>query len=164
MGDKIEKLSFVAKTEPQCALSGLTKSLQAEWNFSHDVLGGSSQLFQPLENLLMEKFLPAILETSSISSMERSLFCLPARKGGLGVSNPTSFADESYNTSREAVTVLYHPIVDQHGFSHEDHRKQMSRSRKKHHRIMEEKHEELLGELLNELPADQVRAVKRING
>ena len=28
---------------------------------------------------------------------------------------------------------------------------------------MEEKHEDLLGELLNELPADQVRAVKRIN-
>ena len=28
---------------------------------------------------------------------------------------------------------------------------------------MEEKHEELLGEFFNELPADQVRAVKRIN-
>ena len=79
----------------------------------------------------MEKLLPAILGTSSISSMERRLFCLPARNGGLGVSNPTSFADESYNTSREAVTVLYDAIVDQHGFSHEDHRKQMSRSRKK---------------------------------
>ena len=124
-------------------------------------MGGSSQLFQPLENLLKENFLPATLGTSSISSMERVLFCLPARKGSLGVSNPTSFADESYNTSREAVTVLYDAIVDQHGFSHEDHRKQMSRSRKKHHRIMEEKHEELLGELLNELPADQVRAVKK---
>ena len=111
----------------------------------------------------MEKFLPTILGTSSISSMERRFFCLPARKGGLGVSNPTSFADESYNTSREAVTVLYDAIVDQHSFSHEDHRKQMSRSRKKHHQIMEEKHEELLGELLNELPADQVRTVKRIN-
>ena len=95
--------------------------------------------------------------------MERRLFCLPAKKGGLGVSKPTSFAFESYNTSREAVTVLYDAIVDQHSFSHEDHRKQMSRSRKKHHRIMEEEHEELLGELLNELPADQVRAVKRIN-
>ena len=35
--------------------------------------------------------------------------------------------------------------------------------RKKNYRIMEEKHEELLGELLNELQADQVRAVKRIN-
>ena len=43
--DKIEKLSFAEKTEPQCALSGLTKSLQAEWNFSDCVLGGSSQLF-----------------------------------------------------------------------------------------------------------------------
>ena len=161
--DKFEKLSFVAKTEPQCALSGLTKSLQAEWNFSHRVLGGSSQLFQPIENLLMETFLPALLGTSSISSMERPLFCLPARKGGLGVSNPTSFADESHNTSREAVTVLYDAIVDPHGFSHENHRKQMSRSRKKHHRIMEEKHEELLGELMNELPADQVLPVKRIN-
>ena len=161
--DKIEKLSFVAKTEPQCALSGLTKSLQAQWNFSHRVLSGSSHLFQPLENLLMEKFLPAILETSSISSMERRFFCLPARKGGLGVSNPTSFTDESYNTSREAVTVPNDAIVDQHGFSHGDHRKQMSRSRKKHHQIMEEKHEELLGEFLNELSADQVRAVKRIN-
>ena len=129
--DKIEKLSFVAKTEPQCALSGLTKSLQVECNFSHCVVGGSSQLFQPLENLRMEKFLPAILGTSSISTMERRLFCLPARKGGLGVSNPTSFADEPYNTSREAVTVLYDAIVDHHGFSHEDHRKQITRSRKK---------------------------------
>ena len=160
---KIEKLSFVEKSELQCASSGLTKSLQAEWNFSHRVLSGSSQLFQPLENLLMEKFLPAILGTSSISSMERRFFCLPAKMGSLGVSNPTSFADESYNTSREAVTLLYDAFVDQHGFSHEDHRKQMSRSRKKHHRKIEEKHEELLGELLNELPTDQVRAVKRIN-
>ena len=119
--DKFEKLSFVAKTEPQCALSGLTKSLQAEWNFSHRVLGGSSQLFQPLENLLMEKCLPVILGNLSISSRERRLFCLPARKGGLGVSNLTRFGDEFYNTSREAVTVLYDNIVDQHGFSHEDH-------------------------------------------
>ena len=95
--------------------------------------------------------------------MERRLFCLPARKGGLGVSNPTSFAEESYNTSLEAVMVLYNAIVDQHGFSHEDHRKQKSRSRRNHHRIMEEKHEGLLGELLNELAADQVRALKRIN-
>ena len=122
--DKIENCSFVAKIEPQCALSGLAKSLQAECNFSHRVLGGSSQLFQPLENLLMEKFLPAILGISSISSMERRVFCLPARKGGLGVSNPISFADESYNTSWEAVTVLYDAIADQHGFSHEDHRKE----------------------------------------
>ena len=45
--DKMENLSFVAKTEPQCALSGLTKSLKAEWNFSQRVLGSSSQLFQP---------------------------------------------------------------------------------------------------------------------
>ena len=37
--DKNEKLSFVAKTEPQCALSGLTKSLQAEWNFPIVFLG-----------------------------------------------------------------------------------------------------------------------------
>ena len=111
----------------------------------------------------MENFLPATLGTSSISSMRRRLFCLPARKGGLGESDSTSFADESHNTSREAATVLYDAIVDQHGFSHEDHRKQMSRLRKKHHRIVEEKQEELLGELLNELPADQVRAVKRIN-
>ena len=105
--DKIEKFSFVAKREAQCALSGLTKSLQVEWNFSHCVLGGSSQFFQPLESPLMEKFLPVILETSSISSIERRLFYLPARKVGLGVSNPTSFADESYNTSREAVTFLW---------------------------------------------------------
>ena len=127
--DKIEKLSFVAKTEPQCALSGLTKSLQADLSFSHRVSGGSIQPFQPLENLLMEKFLPEILGTSSISSMERRLFRLPARKGGLGVSNATSFADESYNMSREAVTVFDDAIVDQHGFSHEDQRKQIDRGK-----------------------------------
>ena len=77
--DKIEKL--VAKTEPQSALSGLTKSLQAEWHFSHSVLGGSSQLFQPLENLQMEKFLPAILETPSISSNGETSFLFASKKG-----------------------------------------------------------------------------------
>ena len=79
------------------------------------------------------------------------------------MSNPTSFADESYNRSQEPVTVLYDAIVDRHGFSYEDHRKQLSRSRKKTSSNNEEKHEVLLGEFLNELPADQVHAVKRIN-
>ena len=83
--DKFGKFSFVAKTDPQCALSGLTKSLQAEWNFSHRVLGGSSQLFQPLENLLTEKFLPKILGTSSISSMERRLFFSSKKAWSLSV-------------------------------------------------------------------------------
>ena len=92
--------------------------------------------------------------------MERRLFCLPARKCGLGASNPTSFADESYSTSRVAVTVLYDAIVDQYGFSHEKANVSIA---EKHHRIMEDKLEKLLGELLNELPADQFRAVKRIN-
>ena len=103
----------------------------------------------------MEKFLPAILRTSSISSMERLLFCLPARKGDLGVSNPTSFADESYNTSREAVMVLYDAIVDQHSFSHEDHGMQMYRSRKKHHRIMEEKNVGRVIELATSRPSSR---------
>ena len=95
--------------------------------------------------------------------MDRRLFCLPARKGVLGVSNPTSFADESYNTSREAVTVLYDVIVDQHGFPMKTTESKCLDRGKKYHQLMEEIHEELLGELLNELPADQVRAVKRIN-
>ena len=149
----------MAKTKPQCALSGLNESLQAEWKFSNRVLGGSSQLFQPLDNLLMEKFLPAILRTSSSSSMERRLFRLPARKGGLGVSNPTSLTTRHGKQLRFFMMLLLISTV----FPMKTTESKCFDRGKKHHRIVKEKHEELLGELLNELPADQVRAVKRIN-
>ena len=152
----------MAKTEPQCAVPGLTKSLQAEWNFSHRNLGGSSQLFQPLENLLMEKFYLRYLERRRFHQWrDVSFVCQQEKVVLVCLTQPVS--PMSLTTRHGKKLRFFMMLLLISTVFHEDHKKQMSRSRKKHHRRMEEKHEELLGELLNELPADQVRAVKRIN-
>ena len=47
------------------------------------------RLYQPLEDCVRHHFLPAVTGRSSLGDLERDLFALPARLGGLGIGNPT---------------------------------------------------------------------------
>ena len=55
-----------------------------------------SQLFQELELLLFSRFLPAMFGVE-VSAVERYLFALPLRLGGLGICNPVSLASHLFN-------------------------------------------------------------------
>ena len=74
------RLSSVAKTQPQAALIALTKSLQCEWNFLHRVVADTTNVFEPIEKMLRETFIPALLGVTNISDTDRRLFSLPAKK------------------------------------------------------------------------------------
>ena len=80
----VDKLATAAKNQPQCAFAALTKSLQFEWNFFQHVIPGCSELFESLEAVIAERFLPAIFG-GAVTETERKIVALPARKGGLGI-------------------------------------------------------------------------------
>ena len=47
----------------------------------------------PLEEVLRNKFIPALFgDKAPISDLERALYALPARFGGLSIGNPAAFA------------------------------------------------------------------------
>ena len=54
---------------------------------------------QPIEVLIHTKLLPAILN-SDISSLDRSLFTLPTKYGGLGIPNIVEGAEFEYEMSQ----------------------------------------------------------------
>jgi hypothetical protein len=124
----VRKLAHVAASQPQAAFAALTKSLQFEWAYLQRVIPDCAELFQPLEDALRNEFLPALLG-QAISNLDRSLFSLPARLGGLGLRNPTQTASLSHSTSKTATKVLSVAIQQGQSYNGVEHRQQLQIAR-----------------------------------
>ena len=64
-----------------------THGLVDKWTYFLRTLPKISELLQPLESAILKEFIPAIAG-KSISDLERDLFSLPVRIGGLGLCDP----------------------------------------------------------------------------
>ena len=108
----VKSLAKVARRYPQTAYAGLALSLQHEWQYLQRVTSGIKDQFVPIEQALVEDFLPALFQASptSIQAM-RGLLELPVRQGGLGIRNPTSVAEANHTASVSAVQHLVDCLV-----------------------------------------------------
>jgi hypothetical protein len=59
---------------------------------------GIEPQLQPLENVIRERFLPALFRRE-VSALEREIFSLPARMGGMGIFNPTEESTLAFSNS-----------------------------------------------------------------
>ena len=73
---------------------------------------GIGNLFIPLEEVIREQFIPALIGRQ-VSEMERRLLALPYKHGGLGKRNPVLNADAEYSNSVEVTRELTHLICEQ---------------------------------------------------
>ena len=108
----VQQLSDIAKDEPQIALSAFTKALCMRWGFVQRTISDISHIFQPLEEVIRDTFIPAIVGRK-ISDVERRLLALPVRFGGIGVLNPVETSDIEYQTSLKITANLKQLIFNQ---------------------------------------------------
>ena len=101
----VEELAKIAITEPQVAFSAFIQRMQSRWVFVTRTVEGISELMQPLEDVIRRKFIPALLGRE-VNDLERELFSLPARYGGLGIGNPCVQSARQYTNSEELTTPL----------------------------------------------------------
>ena len=78
-----------------------TKSLSFEWSFLQRIVPDCGDLFQPVEEMIAEKFLPQLLGWE-FSPEERRLLALPIKFAGHGIVNPTTTAHPAFETWRKA--------------------------------------------------------------
>ena len=78
-------LAKIAHSQPQSAYCALINGLMSRWIYLMCVVPDPSNKLQPIEEALRFRFLPAITGRSNISDVERRVFALPARDGGLGI-------------------------------------------------------------------------------
>ena len=112
-------LCNIAINQPQAAYVALTKSFQQEWLFFQRVTPNYSTTFESIEQQLSSLFLPSLLGHDS-SAEESILYSLPARMGGLNISNPVNTAETLYDTSREATSIPVQSIKSLSQFSFYD--------------------------------------------
>ena len=83
----IEQFSNIAKDEPQSALSSFTRAISHRWTMPCSLqrtMTCTGHLFQPLENVIREKVIPALVGRR-VSDIERRILALPVRLGGIGL-------------------------------------------------------------------------------
>ena len=94
----IEKLSIIAEEEPQSAFCAFNTAIVHRWTFLQRTVEDISQYFQPLEDIIRNKLIPAMIGRQ-VSDIEREMLSLPYRYGGMGIQNPVETADREYMTS-----------------------------------------------------------------
>ena len=68
---------------------------------------------QPLEDVIHQHFIPALFGRPPCSSVERDLFALPVRFGGLGLVNPCKVSQSNFHDSEQLTSPLVALIIAQ---------------------------------------------------
>ena len=105
----VERLAKIAVTEPQVAFSAFIQRMQSRWVFVLRTVKDISDLMQPLEDVIRQKFLPALLGRE-VTDQERELFSLPAKHGGLGIANPCIQCDRQFLELGDSQTAPLSPL------------------------------------------------------
>ena len=97
---EVDDISDIAKREPQLAYSGYIYGLSKRWNYVCRTTPCISQQMKRLDYRIRESFIPAILNRAfSCTDLNRRIFGLPARDGGLSIYNLSETSDMEYQFS-----------------------------------------------------------------
>ena len=111
--NELIRLCDIATSQPYAAYAAFTHGLVHRWTFLARTIEGIAHLFQPLEDIILHKFIPALTGRSGISEEERNLMALPVRLGGLGIANPVQQAPHHYQASKMITSTLTSQIQKQ---------------------------------------------------
>jgi len=105
--ENVRQLAQIAKRYPQTAFAGLSKSLQAEWQYLPRVTPNCKDSFGPIEEAIGETFLLALFQdTEANTATLRSVLAQSACHAGLGIPDPVASADEHYASSVHGTAIL----------------------------------------------------------
>ena len=110
---EVDSLMTIALTQPHATYVAFTHGLAAKWNYLSRTISGIAHLFQPLEDIIRQRFLPTLTGQNTFSDNVRDLTALPSRLGGLGITNPVRQADSQHATSQSVTAPLVKHIIEQ---------------------------------------------------
>ena len=110
---EVERLAEFAKTQPQAAYAAFIHGEMHRFTYFLRTIPNMSGYLQPLDDVIENKFLPAILGSTSITATERNLYSLPIKSGGLGIPILQDKADQDYSTSVQITAPLAAIMITQ---------------------------------------------------
>lgn len=113
--EEIEALAKIAEIYPHAAYAAFIHSIKGKWQFIMRTVENIDKLFEPIEEIIVEKLIPALTGRSHCSTVERNLLSLPTRYGGLNIVNPVEEAHCQFQASKKITEPLKQMIIEQTG-------------------------------------------------
>ena len=111
--NELEVLCDIAKIEPQLAYAAYTFGLSKRWIYVMRTIPNISEYLKPLEDCIRTKFIPTITGAYQFNDLDRDIYSLPTKHGGLGIFNPAKISDLEYKYSISATKPLVNIIKQQ---------------------------------------------------
>ena len=111
--EEIRQLATIAKTQPHAAYCAYTHGLSSRWSYLSRTIPDIAELLQPLEDTIHQHLIPALTGRPPCSRIERDLLALPVCLGGIGIINPVSSSQRSFEASVRLTTPLVAAIATQ---------------------------------------------------
>ena len=96
---ELECLATVAVTQPHAAHAAFTHGLSSKWSYLTRTVHGIGPLLQLLETVIRLKLIPALTGQPPPNDAVHQLLVLPARLGGIALTNPTTDVDMEFLSS-----------------------------------------------------------------
>ena len=110
--NEVAQLAEFARAQPQASYAAYTFGLKHRWTYFLRTLPDIQDLLEPFEEAISQVLIPAIVERKC-STLDRDVLELPARLGGLGLSNLCHKAAREYASSIQVTSPLVEHIVSQ---------------------------------------------------
>ena len=109
---EMKRLSALAKTQPHAAFSAYIHGEQHKFTYFLRTTEGMNELTKPLDDIIMNTFLPAIFG-ETLSPQEKGLFALLISEDGLGIEELSIKAPREYEISKKVTQPLVTAMVIQ---------------------------------------------------
>ena len=110
---ELERLALVATTQPHSAFAAFTHGFTSKWTHLARTIPNISHFLQPLEDIISTRLIPALSGRQAPNNLERNLLSLPARLGGIGLTNPTEVSTSEFAASQDITQPLSDLIAHQ---------------------------------------------------
>ena len=105
----LNHLASIASTQPHAAFPALTHGRSSKWTYLCRTMPGIGRQLRLVDQSLQSELIPALTGRPPPSEVDRKLFALPARLGGLGIGIPSKNSDREFLAS----TTICKPLIDQ---------------------------------------------------
>ena len=109
----LRHLAEIASTQPHAAFSALTHGLMSKWTYLSRTMPDIGPMLRLLDDILGSAVIPALTGRPPPGDLERTLYALPARLGGLGLLIPSKAAANEYHASQQVTSTLCDHIISQ---------------------------------------------------
>lgn len=103
-----------ARTQPHAAFSAFLHGVTSGWMYFMRMVPLSCDQLKPLDDVINQKFIPAVSGRRTITDEERGLLSLPIKDGGMGIPIPSRLSSQQRSLSQEICAPFVNAVLEQH--------------------------------------------------